>query len=93
MTKAPKIYAVCEVCDDEYCCHPLEDIRLMDGDTWTCRACFDECDDATPEEWKSLPSAAEWVTVREAPAEEQLCMHTHGVSSNNRCLNCGKDTE
>lgn len=92
MTNGPKIYAMCEDCVDEANCHHMEDVRLADG-RWVCEYCYDGNEMGTLEDFRNLPSAAEWVTVRAAPTEKQMCLHAHGVSANNRCLNCGKDME
>lgn len=71
MTKSPVIYARCEVCDEEWCMHPIGDVRLVGGDTWMCETCHDDCDEPPHSEWKTLPQASEWVTVREASEEKQ----------------------
>ena len=68
MTNRPEILAKCEVCSDESNCHPPEEVRLADG-VWTCDYCYDSDELGTPEDFRKLPSAAEWVTVREAPAK------------------------
>lgn len=72
MTKAPEILAKCEVCDHEWCMYPLDEVRLDGEDTWVCQTCYEDGDGATREEWLRLPQASEWVTVREAPAEESV---------------------
>lgn len=74
MTKNPEILAKCELCDHEWCMHPLDEVRLVGGDTWMCKTCFDDCDEPPHAEWKTLPQASEWVTVRE---DEDRVAYSH----------------
>lgn len=60
--KAPDILAMCENCDSEHNCRPLNEVAY-DGQNWLCTDCYGEGNNPATE-WEEAPLAKHFVALK-----------------------------